>query len=151
MATISMSGNDTLTLNNHIFADFADGTPVELTFPNDIAAVKTGKNGNGIYALSESGRQCEMKIRVLRASTDDKYLSGLLVTQMADFAGTVLLNGTFTKVVGDGTGKKTNDQYVLGGGVFTKIPEAKMNTDGDTEQSVATYTIKFTNSPRAIG
>jgi len=41
MTTVAMSGSDTLSLNNHVFADFADGDVVTLTYPNEIAAVKT--------------------------------------------------------------------------------------------------------------
>ena len=56
MSTIALSGNDTVVLNNRTFADFADGNVAELTFPNDIANVKTGKNGNSIYGLNETGK-----------------------------------------------------------------------------------------------
>lgn len=151
MATVAMSGSDTLVINNHVFTDFADGNVAELTFPNDIGNVKTGKNGNSIYGLNESGRQCELKIRVVRASADDKFLNGLLNSQNLNFAGTVLLSGVFTKKIGDGGGKINSDTYVLGGGIFTKQVEGKTNTEGDVDQSVAMYTIKFSNAPRSIG
>ncbi len=150
MPTVAMSGSDTISLNNHVFADLADGNCIELTFPNDIANVKTGKNGNSIYGLNTSGRQCEVKIKVLRGSTDDKFLNNLLVQQNNNFAGTVLLIGQFIKKIGDGQGNITSDTYVMSGGVFTKIPEGKTNVEGETDQSVATYTVKFSNAPRAI-
>ena len=39
MASVSMSGNDTITINNTVLSpDLADGDCVDLTFPNDIAA-----------------------------------------------------------------------------------------------------------------
>ncbi len=148
--TISLSGNDTITINNRIFADLADGDCIDLTFPNDIAQVKTGKNGNSIYALNESGKQCEMKIRVIRGSADDKFLNGLMVSQQANFAGFALMIGQFIKKVGDGAGNIASDTYVLSGGVFTKVPEAKSNVEGNTDQSIAMYTLKFSNAPRAI-
>ena len=44
MSTVSMSGSDTLMINNRVLADLADGDCATLTFPNDIATVKTGKN-----------------------------------------------------------------------------------------------------------
>lgn len=150
MPAIALSGSDTININNRVLADLADGNCVELTFPNDIANVKTGKNGNSIYGLNESGKQCEVKVRVLRASDDDKYLNGLLVQQQNNFAGAVLLIGQFIKKIGDGRGNITSDTYVLSGGVFTKQVEGKNNVDGDTEQSVSVYTMKFSNSPRAI-
>lgn len=150
MSTIALSGSDTITINNHIFNDLADGNCVELTFPNDIANVKTGKNGNSIYGLNESGKQCEVKLRVIRGSVDDKFLNNLLAQQQANFAGTVLMIGQFIKKLGNGQGAITSDTYILSGGIFTKIPEAKTNVEGETEQSIAIYTLKFSNAPRAI-
>lgn len=150
MGSVALSGADTINLNNQVLADLADGNCVELTFPNDIANVKTGKNGNSIYGLNESGKQCEVKIRVLRASSDDKFLNSLLVQQQNNFAGTVLLIGQFIKKIGDGQGNITSDTYIMSGGVFTKQVEGKMNVEGETEQSVSIYTIKFSNSPRAL-
>lgn len=150
MSAVSLSGDDTITINNYIFANLADGNVVDLTFPTDIANVKTGKNGNSIYGLNETGKQCEVKIRVLRGSDDDKFLNNLLAQQQNNFAGTVLMIGQFIKKIGDGQGNITSDTYVMSGGVFTKIPEGKTNVDGDTEQSVAMYTIKFSNAPRAL-
>lgn len=150
MSTVSLSGNDSVVINNRVFADFADGDIVDLTFPNDIAQVKTGKNGNSIYALNETGKQAEMKLRVMRGSSDDKFLNNLLVQQQANFAGTILLIGQFVKKIGDGLGNITSDTYILGGGVFTKVPEAKSNVEGNTDQSIVLYTLKWTNAPRAI-
>lgn len=150
MGSVALSGSDTISLNNHVFADLADGNCVELTFPNDIANVKTGKNGNSIYGLNESGKQCEVKIKVLRASTDDKFLNNLLAQQQNNFAGTVLLIGQFIKKIGDGQGNITSDTYVMSGGVFTKQVEGKTNVEGETDQSIAMYTVKFSNAPRAI-
>lgn len=150
MGAVALSGSDTITINNRVFADLSDGNCVELTFPNDIASVKTGKNGNAIYGLNESGKQCEVKVRVLRGSADDKFLNGLLVNQQSNFAGFPLMTGQFIKKIGDGLGNITSDTYVMGGGVFTKIPEGKTNVEGESEQSVAIYTLKFSNAPRAL-
>ncbi len=150
MSAVALSGSDTISLNNHVFADLADGNCAELTFPNEIANVKTGKNGNSIYGLNESGRQAELKLRVLRASADDKFLNNLLVQQQANFAGAVLLIGQFIKKIGDGLGNITSDTYVCSGGIFTKIPEGKTNTEGEVDQSIAHYVIKFSNAPRAL-
>jgi hypothetical protein len=150
MSTIALSGSDTVMINNRIFSDLADGNCVELTFPNDIANVKTGKNGNSIYGLNETGKQCEVKLRVVRGSSDDKFLNGLLAQQQANFASSVLLIGSFIKKLGDGQGNVTSDTYIMSGGIFTKIPEAKTNVDGESEQSVAMYTMKYSNAPRVI-
>lgn len=150
MLTIAMSGADTINLNSRVLADLADGNVAELTFPNDIANVKTGKNGNSIYGLNESGKQCDLLVRVIRGSSDDKFLNGLLAQQQNNFAGTVLLIGQLIKKIGDGRGNVTSDTYVLSGGVFVKQVEAKSNVDGETEQSISIYTMRFSNSPRAL-
>lgn len=150
MPTIALSGSDTIVLNNQPIVDLADGNCVELTFPNDIANVKTGKNGNSIYGLNETGKQCEVKLRVIRASADDKFLNGLLAQQQANFAGTVLMIGQFIKKIGDGQGNIASDTYILSGGIFSKQIEGKNNVEGEAEQSVAMYTLKFSNAPRVI-
>lgn len=150
MSKVALSGNDTITINNRLFADLAEGDVVDLTFPTEIASVKTGKNGNSIYGLNESGKQCECKIRVIRGSADDKFLNNLLAQQQANFAGTLLMIGEFVKKIGDGAGNISNDTYIMSGGIFTKIPEAKSNVEGTPEQSVVIYTLKFSNSPRVL-
>lgn len=150
MATVAMSGNDTIVVNNRVLNDLADQNCVELTFPNDIASVKTGKNGNSIYSLNESGEQSDVVIRVIRGSSDDKFLNNLLVQQKANFAGFILMTGEFIKKVGDGLGNVASDTYITSGGIFSKKVEAKSNVEGDSEQSVSIYRIKFANNPRAI-
>jgi len=150
MATVAMSGNDTITMNNRILSDLADGNCAELTFPNEIANIKTGKNGNSIYGLNETGRQAELKLRVIRGSADDKFLNNLYAIQQSNFAGFVLVFGEFIKRVGDGIGNITNDTYITSGGIFTKGIEAKSNVEGEAEQSVSVYTMKFANAPRVL-
>lgn len=150
MSKVAMSGNDTIVMNNRSIVDLADGNCVELTFPNDIANVKTGKNGNSIYSLNFTGNQCEVKVRVIRGSADDQFFNNLMSSQIANFAGFPLLQGQFIKNIGDGLGNITQDTYIMGGGIFTKIPEAKTNVEGEAEQSVVVYTFKFSNSPRVL-
>lgn len=150
MASVSMTGNDTLILNNYTFVDLADEDVADLTFPDKIAAVKIGKNGNAIYALNEMGKRAELKIRVLRGSADDKFLNGLLLQQQNNFAAFPLMFGEFIKIVGDGAGNITNDTYITSGGVFEEQVSGKSNVSGNTDQSVAIYTIHFANAPRAL-
>lgn len=150
MPTVAMSGADTIAINNRVFADLADQDCVVLEFPNDIANVKTGKNGNSIYGLNETGKVAQVKIKVIRGSSDDKFMNGLLAAQQNNFAGFPLMIGQFIKKLGDGKGNITSDTYVMSGGVFSKQVEAKSNVEGDTDQSTSTYTLKFSNSPRAI-
>lgn len=150
MGLAALSGNDTVVINNRNFADFADGNIVELTFPSDIAQVKTGKNGNSIYGLNTTGFQCEVKVRLIRGSADDIFMNNLLVQQNNNFAGFPLMIGQFIKKIGDGQGNITSDTYILSGGIFQKQVEATSNVEGDSAQSVAIYMMKFSNSPRAL-
>lgn len=148
MAAVALTGNDTVNVNGRILTDLADASCVEMTFPNDIANVKIGKNGNAIYALNTTGQMSEVKFRIIRGSPDDQYLNGLLNAQQSDFAGTVLIFGQFIKKVGDGKGNITSDTYNTSGGIFVKIPEAKMSVEGETDQSVSIYTVRFANQPQ---
>ncbi len=150
MGSVSLTGADTIVVNGRNIVDLADGNVGEIEFPEGIADAKTGKNGNTIYAMKESGKNATFKVRLLRGSADDKFLNNLLSQQQANFAGFVLMSGEIVKRVGDGQGNILNDTYVMGGGIFTKIPGAKSNADGETDQSVVEYELKFSNAPRAL-
>jgi len=150
MATVSLTGADTIVLNDRVFVDTADGDIAALSFPNDLANVKTGKNGNSIYAFNETGRQCEFKIRVVRASSDDKFLNSILTKMKSDFSAFTLITGVFVKRAGDGQGNITNDNYTVSGGIVKKNVEAKSNVEGDADQSVSEYTIHFANADRSL-
>lgn len=150
MSTVALSGSDTVNVNNRILSDLADGDCAVLTFPNEIATLKTGKNGNSVYGLNEMGKQADLKLRVIRGSSDDKFLNNLLAQQQANFAGTVLMIGEFVKNLGDGAGNITNDTYITSGGIFTKQVEAKTNVEGDSTQSVSEYMMRFSLAPRVL-
>tara|TARA_Y100001963_G_scaffold17759_1_gene21929 strand:- start:24526 stop:24981 length:456 start_codon:yes stop_codon:yes gene_type:complete len=150
METVALSGNDTQIINQRVLNDLADGDAVMIEFPNEIATLEKGKNGNTIYALNETGNVCNMTIRVIRGSSDDKYLNNLLLQMKANFAGFVTMSGRFVKKVGDGQGNITNDTYIMSGGIFTNQVAAKSNQAGDTEQSVSIYTLRFSNAPRSL-
>ncbi len=150
MGSVSLSGADVITINGTILEDLADQNPVELSFPNDLVGVKAAKNGNTIYAFNNMGRLAECKIRVLLGSDDDKFLNSLLQTQINDFSAFILITGQFAKRVGDGSSTISTDVYQLSGGVIKKNVEAKTAAEGDTEQSVAEYTITFGYSSKSI-
>ena len=147
----SLTGRDVIKINTRILNDLADGDVGNLSFPNDLVALKTGKNGNSIYAFNYSGRQCEVTLRILRGSSDDLFMNNLLALMKNDPAGFSLLTGEFSKVIGDGSGNTKFDTYIMSGGVFKKQPDVKENVDGDTEQAIAIYSLLFSNAPRAIG
>lgn len=150
MNGISLTGNDTITINNRVISDLANGDCAMLTFPNDSSEIETGKNGNAVYGLNESGKRGDLVLRVLRGSADDKYLNNLYSQQQANFSGFVLMFGEVIKKVGDGKGNITNDTYICSGGVFGKGVEAKTNVQGDVEQSVSIWTIKYAQAIRAL-
>lgn len=150
MPAVALSGSDTAVINNRILADLADGNCIELTYPNDIATVKIGKNGNAIYGLNQTGQLTEVKLRIVRGSADDNFLLALLAAQQANFSGNALMIGSFVKKIGDGQGNITSDTYILGGGVFKKQLEAKTNVEGEAEQSVVVYTVHFATGQRVL-
>jgi hypothetical protein len=149
MSVVSLTGQDTVVIAGRVLTDFGDADNATLEFPNELAAVKVGKNGNAIYALNATGRMADVVLRLIRGSDDDSFLNTLLAIQNADFARTYLLSGQFVKRVGDGAGNVASDTYFVGGGIFSKAVSAKSNVEGDTEQSLAIYTLKFANADRA--
>jgi len=151
MNNVSMTGGDSLLINDTLIDDLADGDAFDLTFPDDLATVTIGKDGNAIFSKNESGSRAEAVMRVLRGSPKDKYLNNLLTLQNQNFAGMTLLNGEFIKKVGNGQGQITADTYILQGGVFTKMVPGKTNSTGEAEQSISIYTMQFAKAGRAIG
>lgn len=144
--SVSLSGDDVLQIAGRVLANFADGDVALLKFEEDLAVVKAGKDGNTIFASKEAGRVATLDIRVLLGSKDDQFLNSLMQSQQADFSSFVLMDGFFTKRIGDGKSKITSKIYQCSGGIFSRRPDAKNNVDGDTEQSVAVYHMKFGNS-----
>ena len=148
--SIALSGNDTVIINGRSFVDFADGDFATLDFPDNIANMKTGKNGNTIVSLNTSGLQAKMVLRLLRGSPDDKYMNTLLTQQRSNLSSFILMAGKFIKKIGDGAGNITSDTYITGGGIFDKQVGAKANAEGDTNQSVVEYALSFSNAPRSL-
>jgi hypothetical protein len=151
MSTTALTGKDTIQINGRILNDFADGDVAKLSFPNKLVEVKTGKNGNSIYAFNYTGRQAEMELRILRGSSDDKFLNNLLSLFTYDPSAFTLLTGTFSKNVGDGIGGYSVVTYIMSGGAFQKQVDVLENADGSTDQAVAVYSLIFSNAPSAIG
>lgn len=149
MNTVSLTGNDTIQIAGRVLTDFADGDVARLSFPNDLIAVKNGKNGNAIFNLNAMGEQADLELRVLRASGDDSFLNALLVRMTQDLPTFVLMSGYFVKRVGNGIGRISADTYICGGGVFVRKVDVSENVEGATDPAVAIYRIKFSNSDRA--
>jgi len=149
MATYNLVSDGTLTLFDRVFIDFADEDISAVTFPNDLVTLKTGKNGNTIYAKNEQGRNANAVLRLIRGSGDDRFLQSKIAAMKASFADTELAFGEFVIRVADGEGGSVRDVYSLKGGVITKPVEGKENTSGDTEQGVSVYNIMFADSERS--
>ena len=150
MTLFALTGGDTITINARPLNDLADDDISTVSFPNEIVSVNTGKNRNTVYALNETGNNSEVTLRVIMNSSDDKYLNGLLAAQQRDLPSFTLMTGQFTKRVGDGSGNISHNTYPLQGGVFTKLPDVKDNVNGDKEQAIITYNLKFALAPRVI-
>jgi hypothetical protein len=150
MPSVSATGQDTVQVDGIIFQTLADMTPFDVVFPNDLGAVKAGKNGNTIYAKNEMGRIADVTIRILLGATDDQYLNGRLQQWITDPSTFRLLTGMFVKRVGDGNGNITSKIYNMTGGFFKRQVDAKTSAESDTEQSVAIWRITYGNAQVSI-
>jgi len=148
--TIALTGNDSIIIDGLPLVDLANGDVGTLTFPNDLTSATTGKNGNSIIAINETGKIAELSIRVLRGSSDDKTLNSKMKTMEADLPSFTLLTGSIVKRIGDGISNVVEDTYALSGGTFSKRVETTSNVEGDIEQGVSIYNIRFTNSSRNL-
>lgn len=150
IGSVSLTGDDVITLNGRVFHDFAAGTVATLTFDGDLVKVTPSKNGNVIYSLDVAGFMSKLELKLLLGSSDDRYINSLLASQNNNFAGTILAAGSFVKRVGDGQGNVTNVIYNTLGGIVSKFPGATINTAGDAEQSIATWMLHFGANSRAL-
>lgn len=148
-STYALTGKDTIIINDIPLTDFADGDIGNLEIPNNLFAMQTGKDGNTIFALDESGQNATLTVRVLMSSNDDKRLNGL-IPKSDSFAETILMTGAVVKQVGDGQGNVSYNTYTMAGGLISKKPNIKTNVNGDTTQAVVEYTIMFANGNRSI-
>jgi hypothetical protein len=149
-AVYAITSNDTLTLNGNVFSDQSTGDVSKITFPNDIVTIKVGKDGNAIFAQNAQGNLAKMELRVIRGSSDDVFMQGLLAAQTSSFPAATLLAGTFVKMLGQGAGTVISDTYTLNGGAITKFVEGKENVDGDVSQAESVYMITFAAAVRTI-
>jgi hypothetical protein len=150
MATFTVTGDDTVTLQGRVFNDFATDDTTTIQIPNKLVNIKTGKNGNAIFALNQQGFNGNMRMKLNRGSSDDQFMAAQLSQQQADFVDTALFGGSFVQRSGDGQGNVVSVVYNLAGGVISKIPEGKENVSGDTSQAEVTYDIDFARVTRGI-
>lgn len=149
MATYSLTGDDQIIINGAPLNDFPDADIGVLTISNTVAEITTGKDANTIFALNEAGRNATLTVRVLMSSADDKRLNGL-IPQASNFASYSLVEGSIIKQIGNGAGKISYNTYMLSGGMVNKLPDIKINVNGDGQQAVVEYQIMFALASRAI-
>lgn len=150
MSSFSVAGSDTIQIATRTLVNLAEGDVAKVSYPNDLITLKTGKDGNSIFAVNSNGQQVDVELRVLRGSNDDKFLSSLMSLQLGDLAAFPLMSGYIVKRIGDGSGNAMRDTYILSGGVFSKLVPVTSNVDGDTNQSVSVYSLKYALSSRAL-
>lgn len=150
MAVYAVTGNDTFILSDRVFNDFADGSTITITFPNEKTGHTTGKNGNTVFATDKQGLNAECELRLIAGSKDDIWLNGVNINQERDLPAFSLLNGSFTKRIGDGTGKVRFINYTLLGGVIRQNIDANENLQGETDQGIAVYRLFFAQAERGI-
>jgi hypothetical protein len=148
MTTNTITGKDTLTINNNVFNDFAFGDVSTVKYNNKRVETKTGKNRNTIFADNASGANAEVALRLIKGSSDDIFLQTILAQQDADFASSVLMTGTFVKRLGDGQGNASSEVYALQGGMIEKYIDSKSSSEGDVEQGVSVYNMMFAYAVR---
>lgn len=150
MAVYALTGNDSLIINSRVITGFSDGSTIELAYENDRVGISTGKNDNTVYSDNRQGGNATLTLRILRGSADDKFFNGLSIQQDRDLPTFPVMTGSFTKRIGDGSGKVTFDNHVLLGGVFRKNVDVQENLNGETEQGTSVYTLFFAKAQRAM-
>jgi hypothetical protein len=149
-ATFSLYGADTIKIAGNLIETVGSGEVAKLSYASELATVKTGKNGNTIFAQNASGFQASLEVKVIRGGKDDKDLNGYLNDYRTNPTGFVVKDAEIVKTIGDGAGKAVLDTYILNGGVPTKQVEAVVNTEGDTEQGISVYTFVFATCSRQL-
>jgi len=150
MGIYAITGDDTLTIFDRVFNDLANDDTSQIAFNEDLVTASTGKNKNTIFAKNEKGNNAVLTLRLIRGSSDDRFLDGKQAATDKDFVATALANGTFKKRIGDGNGGVLTDNYTLQGGMISRRVDGKENVSGDVEQGVAIYTIIFADVKRGM-
>jgi hypothetical protein len=147
---MSLAGNDTLTLWGRVFADFANNDTISIAFENDLVTTMNSKNGNGMVAKNADGNRAILSLRLLKGSSDDKFLNSKLILLNNDLPSFVFGTGEFVKSIGDGEGNISREIYSLQGVMPKKQIDAKENVNGDTEQLISIYTLDVIKAQRSL-
>lgn len=150
MATYTTTGADTFILNGRVFNDFVDGDTVSVVFPNETASSVTGKGGNSIIAKNYTGDNADVDVTISVGSSDDVFLNGQVNSYDSDPASYALMNGSFVKRMGDGTGTVRRVVYEFEGAFVRQKVDARENASGDVEQGKALYRLRVLRAKRTI-
>lgn len=152
MSIYALTGNDTLIINERVITNLADGSTITINYDNDSVGISTGKDDNTIFSDNRQGSNASLELRLVRGSEQDIYFNGLSIQQSRDLPTFTLMQGSFSKRVGDGFGNVKFDNCTLLGGVFTKrAPQVNENLNGETDQGVSIYNITFATASRSLG
>ena len=133
-----------------VLTDFANATVTEFGPDNDLSSLTTGYNGNGLGAHNEPGRQRTGTLRLVKASSDDKRINENYTLWKNRDSKFRPLKASFTKRIAHEDGSITEDTLYCYFGLPAGQPVQANNTEGDTEQVVSVYTIKFANHDRVL-
>lgn len=133
-----------------IISDLANATVVELAADTELSTITTGYNGNGLGAHNEPGRQRLATLRLVKASGDDKRLNENYTLWKNRDSNFKPLKASFTKQIAHSDGSISTDTLYCYFGLPSGQPGASQNTEGDTEQVVSVYTIRFADHDRVI-
>lgn len=133
-----------------ILSDLASANVTEFAADNELSTTTTGYNGNGLGAHNEPGRQRMGTLRLVKASGDDKRLNENYTLWKNRDSNFKPLKASFTKRIAHGDGSITEDTLYCYFGLPTGQPGQLNNTEGDTEQVVSAYTIRFANHERVL-
>lgn len=150
MAVYALTGKDSLTINNRAINNFSNGSTIEIAFQNDRIGTSTGKDDNTVISDNRQGGNAVLTLRLIRGSAEDVWFNGLSIEQDRDLPAFALMNGSFAKRIGDGSGNIAYDTYNLAGGVFQRHPDVQENLEGDTEQGTTVYQIFFSKVQRSL-
>jgi hypothetical protein len=150
MATFTITGDDTLTLWDRVFNDFSDNDVSTVVYNEDLVMDSVGKNQNTIFAKNEKGNAATLTMRLIRCSSDDRFMERKLAAMNRNFPATLSASGEFVKRIGDGNGNVYRDVTQLQGGMISRRSDSKDNVSGDTEQGTVIYIMRFASAVRSI-
>lgn len=133
-----------------VLTDFAGGTVAELTAPNELSTTTTGYNGNSLGSHNEPGRQRECTLRIVKGGDDDKRLNASYNLWKNKDSKFKPLSMSFTKHVAHSDSSRTKDTVECFFGLPAGQPTQASNVEGDTEQLVSIYMLRFGNSERSM-